>query len=137
MNLDDYRRFYAEEVRLAAQIKSAALVNAFARVPREKYLGPGPWQVAAVAMGKSLGKGIMALIVRNGDTFTFKVITFILIYSCASVRDPQFEPLLGKAMASGAILKSSTIRRDNHEPGESCILHGHNICFTRNEAVTA
>jgi protein-L-isoaspartate(D-aspartate) O-methyltransferase len=43
--LEGCRRFYAEEIRVAANIHSAALVEAFARVPREKYLGPPPWQL--------------------------------------------------------------------------------------------
>lgn len=43
MTLEECRRFYAEEIRLAGSVKSTALVEAFARVPREKFLGPGPW----------------------------------------------------------------------------------------------
>lgn len=45
MTIDDCRRFYAEEVSLAAQISSPALVEALASVPRERFLGPGPWRV--------------------------------------------------------------------------------------------
>jgi protein-L-isoaspartate(D-aspartate) O-methyltransferase len=30
---------------VAARLRSNALVEAFARVPRERFLGPGPWQV--------------------------------------------------------------------------------------------
>jgi protein-L-isoaspartate(D-aspartate) O-methyltransferase len=44
-NLDDWRRFYAEEIRLVGNVKSATVVEAFARVPREKFLGPPPWQI--------------------------------------------------------------------------------------------
>jgi len=47
MTLEDCRRFYANEVRFAAGIQSAALVDAFARVPREKYLGQPPWQIGS------------------------------------------------------------------------------------------
>jgi len=47
MELDLYRRFYAEEIRAVAHLRSAALVEAFARVPRERFLGPGPWQILA------------------------------------------------------------------------------------------
>jgi protein-L-isoaspartate(D-aspartate) O-methyltransferase len=47
MNLEDCRRFYADEVRLAAGLSVAPLVAAYARVPREKFLGPSPWQVAS------------------------------------------------------------------------------------------
>ncbi|HYJ47574.1 MAG TPA: methyltransferase domain-containing protein [Pyrinomonadaceae bacterium] len=46
MNIDDLRRYYAEEIRAVSNIQSAALVEAFARVRREDFLGPGPWQIA-------------------------------------------------------------------------------------------
>jgi hypothetical protein len=46
-SIDDYRRFYAEEIRFVANLDSPALVEAFARVPREKFIGPGPWQVGS------------------------------------------------------------------------------------------
>ena len=36
---------YAEEVRFTASLQSVALAQAFADVPREHYLGAGPWQV--------------------------------------------------------------------------------------------
>jgi len=47
MTIDECRRFYSEEIRFAGNIHSPALVEAFARVPREKFLGPGPWEVAS------------------------------------------------------------------------------------------
>jgi protein-L-isoaspartate(D-aspartate) O-methyltransferase len=46
MNLDEIRQYYAEEIRAVANIQSEALVAAFAKVPREHFLGPGPWQIA-------------------------------------------------------------------------------------------
>ena len=45
MMLDEIRRAYAEEIRAVAHLESAELVEAFARVPRERFLGPGPWKV--------------------------------------------------------------------------------------------
>jgi protein-L-isoaspartate(D-aspartate) O-methyltransferase len=47
MTFEDCRRFYSEEIRWCAGLKSPALLEAFARVPRESYLGPGPWQIAS------------------------------------------------------------------------------------------
>ena len=44
-DLDEIRHYYAEELRAVANLQSAALVRAFAKVPREHFLGPGPWQV--------------------------------------------------------------------------------------------
>jgi len=44
-DLQQARRAYAERLRVSARLKSKALVDALARVPRERFLGPGPWQV--------------------------------------------------------------------------------------------
>ena len=38
------REFYADELRATAHLRSEALVRAFATVPREDFLSPGPWQ---------------------------------------------------------------------------------------------
>ena len=53
-DLEQARRAYAEQLRKTARLKSNALVEAFARVPREHFLGPGPWQIVDVAMAKGL-----------------------------------------------------------------------------------
>jgi protein-L-isoaspartate(D-aspartate) O-methyltransferase len=45
VDLNDIRRYFAEEIRAVANIRSEALVDAFAKVPRERFLGPGPWQI--------------------------------------------------------------------------------------------
>lgn len=39
------RRRFAEELRYVARVRSPAVVAAFAAVPRERFLGPGPWRV--------------------------------------------------------------------------------------------
>jgi protein-L-isoaspartate(D-aspartate) O-methyltransferase len=46
VTIDECRRIYAEEIRSTAKIRSPTLVEAFARVPREKFLGSGPWEIA-------------------------------------------------------------------------------------------
>ena len=45
LSLETERQRYAEELRQKAQLRSDAVVRAFAQVPREHYLGPGPWKV--------------------------------------------------------------------------------------------
>jgi len=47
MTIEECRRFYAEEIHFAANISSQALIEAFARVPRERFLGPGPWELGS------------------------------------------------------------------------------------------
>src|SRR5262249_10938004 len=46
-----YQRFYAEELRAVAELRSEVLVQAFATVPREAFLGPGPWQIFSLKHG--------------------------------------------------------------------------------------
>ncbi|MGB8592707.1 MAG: methyltransferase domain-containing protein [Candidatus Acidiferrales bacterium] len=288
MTLEECRRFYAEEVRLAANVSSPALVEAFARVPREKFLGPGPWEIASadirgmsavgmiqmaytlvdnprdlyhnvvvvldkagdinngqpgalarwidamdlkrgerayhlgcgvgyytamiaevvgpkgsvtgvevnpnlaarskenlagyshvtvvagdgatfdpgpcdamminagtthplplwldrlrdggrlvvpltMATKPTVGVGVMAKIIRRGSGFAAEIVSSVAIYSCASARDPQREPLLRTAMTTGALMKMKSVRRDAHEPSETCVLHGAGVCLSSAE----
>jgi protein-L-isoaspartate(D-aspartate) O-methyltransferase len=45
LSLVTERLRYAQELQQKAQLRSEAVVRAFAQVPREHYLGPGPWKV--------------------------------------------------------------------------------------------
>jgi protein-L-isoaspartate(D-aspartate) O-methyltransferase len=45
LDLDLRRRFFAEELEAVARLRSARLVDAFAAVPRERFLPAGPWIV--------------------------------------------------------------------------------------------
>jgi protein-L-isoaspartate(D-aspartate) O-methyltransferase len=288
MTLEDCRRFYAEEIRLAANISSTAVIDAFARVPRENFLGPGPWKIASadlglgattyietrdadprnlyhnvpvaldagrdlnngqpgtlakwidaldlksgdrvfhlgcgvgyytaiiaevvgpagqvlasevdedlaaraqenlaewrnvtvqsgdgagldpgecdailinagvthphrmwlerlrqggrlvlpltvamgMGMGANLGKGAMVKITRRASGFSSQVVTFVAIYSCTSMRDPQLEKVLGKALSTMALLRMKSARLDPHEPAESCLLHSSDVCLSAAE----
>ena len=44
-SVSDFRRFYAEFIVRKARADDRRLVDAFASVPREDFVGPGPWQV--------------------------------------------------------------------------------------------
>jgi protein-L-isoaspartate(D-aspartate) O-methyltransferase len=44
-DLTDWRRFYAEEVAVTANLRTTALVEALATVRRESFLPPGPWVI--------------------------------------------------------------------------------------------
>ncbi|HEY4041155.1 MAG TPA: methyltransferase domain-containing protein [Rhodopila sp.] len=43
------RRWFAEELRHTACLQSPAVVEAFATVPREHFVGPGPWHILSPA----------------------------------------------------------------------------------------
>ena len=289
MTLDDCRRFYAEEIQYAANLRSPALIEAFARVPREDFLGPGPWQIGGlpdpvtgridyqttasadprhlyhnvtvaldasrnlnngqpgslaawlsaldlqpgdrvfhlgcgvgyftaiiaevlgsagsvvasevdpqlaaraakslvqypnvtvhpadgaevdpgpcdaifinagvthphprwldrlteggrlllpitIPMAPGLGKGMMVKVVRQHDAFAAKMASFVAIYNCTSVRDAALEPLLTKAMTTGAMFKLKSLRTDTHEATDSCIVHGQSFCMSTAEPKSA
>ena len=43
--VDQARQSYATELGFTARVRSPAVVNAFATVPREQFVGPGPWRI--------------------------------------------------------------------------------------------
>ena len=52
-SIAEARRRYAEELRFTAKVGSRAVIDAFATVPRERFLGPGPWRILSpTAMGE-------------------------------------------------------------------------------------
>jgi protein-L-isoaspartate(D-aspartate) O-methyltransferase len=44
-DLQIIRERFAEDLRYKAKLHSNALIRAFAEVERERFLGPGPWQI--------------------------------------------------------------------------------------------
>ena len=49
MDLNAQRRFYAEEIQATSNLTSAAVVEALATVPRERFLRQGPWTIRGEA----------------------------------------------------------------------------------------
>lgn len=43
--VDQARSWFAEDLRVTSNLKSPSLIEALARVPRERFLGPGPWLI--------------------------------------------------------------------------------------------
>lgn len=44
-DLGAVRRFFAEEIQVVSNIRSATVVDALAAVPRERFVPPGPWTI--------------------------------------------------------------------------------------------
>lgn len=68
MQLEDIRQFYAEEISAVANIRSPALVSAFAKVPREKFLGPGPWQIPTPETWQAISPAVTKGVTRYRTT---------------------------------------------------------------------
>lgn len=47
--LERIRREFAEKIRAMSALRSTRLVEALGSVPREEFLGPGPWQIRRLA----------------------------------------------------------------------------------------
>jgi len=45
------RRWFAEDLRVTCHLRDERVVRAFADVPREQFLGPGPWRLRHLADG--------------------------------------------------------------------------------------
>lgn len=63
MTLEEVRRFYSEEIRFAAPLRSTAVTEAFARVPREAFLAPGPWEIGL----PDIGMGASSMVTEDAD----------------------------------------------------------------------
>ncbi len=84
-------------------------------------------------MGGATGTGVMVKITREGEAFGARVISIVGIYSCTSVRDPDLEPVLQKALASRQLMKLKSVRREPHDQNDSCIVHSRDVCLSSEE----
>lgn len=77
----------------------------------------------------NLSVGMMIKVVRHGDLFTAAVRSPIAIFSCTSMRDAESEANLRKAMGM-LTAKLQSVRRDAHQPDETCVLHRNDVCLS-------
>jgi len=115
--------------------RDAMLVNAGVTHPRTIWLErlrPGGRLVVpfTLAMNATTGQGVMTKIVRERGGYSTELVSPLAIFSGGSMRDPELEPLMLKALTSGGLLKLKSVRRDAHEPSESCVLHGKEVCLS-------
>jgi protein-L-isoaspartate(D-aspartate) O-methyltransferase len=90
-----------------------------------------------VAVTPTIGQGVMAKIVRELGGFSAEVVTVLAIFSCTNARDALLEPFMAKALTSGSLLRLRSIRRDVHQPADTCILHGSEVCVSSAELATS
>lgn len=80
----------------------------------------------------TIGKGLLVLVTRGGDPFRWqaKVIGFVAIYSALGIRDEEVGRQLGAVLAKTPFPGLRHLRRDAHEPGATCWLHGSGWCWS-------
>ncbi len=83
-----------------------------------------------MAMNPQIGQGVMTKIVREPSGYSAAMVTPLAIFSAVSLRDPALEPLMLRALSTGGLLKLKSVRRDAHEPSDTCVLHGAEVCLS-------
>ena len=83
-----------------------------------------------VPMNATIGQGMMVKIVRSGGAYSAELVSPVAIYSGGKLRDAGLEPQILKGLKSGGLLKLKSLRRDLHEPGETCVVHGRGVCLS-------
>lgn len=83
-----------------------------------------------MAMNPTLGQGVMTKIVCERGGYSAEMVTALAIFSGGNLRDPALEPLMAKALKTGGLFKLKSVRRDAHEPADTCVLHGPGVCLS-------
>ena len=83
--------------------------------------------------GGGAGTGLMVRITRNRQSFGAEIVGEVGIYLCTSARDPRLEPLIEKALETGALRKLKSVRLDSHEETDTCLLHRDDVCLSSAE----
>jgi protein-L-isoaspartate(D-aspartate) O-methyltransferase len=118
----------------------AMLINAGVTHPQEGWLdalAPGgrlllPLTASSPRMGP-IGKGGLVLISARPDgSYGVRMVTFVAIYSAVGLRDEAMNTALGQALMRSPMVPATRLRRDAHEPGPGCWLHGATCCFSLN-----
>jgi protein-L-isoaspartate(D-aspartate) O-methyltransferase len=115
----------------------AILVNAGVTHPHQRWLDalkPGgrllvPLTFTVPAMGP-IGKGVMALLTRDGDAWNARVVTMTAIYNAIDLRDSTMNDRLCDAFMKG-LPAFTRMRRDAHEPSANCWVHGDTFCLSK------
>jgi hypothetical protein len=72
----------------------------------------------------------MTKILREPSGYSAAMVTPTSIFSGGSLRAPALEPLMKKALTTGGLLKLKSVRRDAHEPADTCALHAAEVCLS-------
>jgi protein-L-isoaspartate(D-aspartate) O-methyltransferase len=117
----------------------AILVNAGVTHPQDAWLdalAPEgrlilPLTVDMPAMGPTLGKGVMAMIIRTTEgALLAEILSFVAIYSAIGLRDHDIEARLGQALRRTSFPNLTRLRREAHESSPECWLHAAHFCLS-------
>jgi protein-L-isoaspartate(D-aspartate) O-methyltransferase len=113
----------------------AILVNAGVTHPHPSWLdclSEGGVLVLPLSVGRklSVNDAIVLEITRQHDQFAAELLSIITIYSSPSMRDPMLQSMLNDSFESHAMLRLKSVRKDDHERTDTCIVHAPGFCLS-------
>lgn len=113
----------------------AVLINAGVTHPHPAWLdglSEGGVLVLPLSVGRNLGvNDAMVLgITRRQDQFTAELLSIMTIYSSPSMRDPMLQSMLNDSFESHAMLRLKSVRKDDHDRNDTCIVHAPGFCLS-------
>jgi protein-L-isoaspartate(D-aspartate) O-methyltransferase len=113
----------------------AILINAGVTHPHRAWLdglSEGGVLVLPLSVGRNLSvnDAMVLAITRRHDQFAAELLSIITIYSSPSMRDPMLQSMLNDSFESHAMLGVKSVRKDDHERTDSCIVHAPGFCLS-------
>jgi protein-L-isoaspartate(D-aspartate) O-methyltransferase len=123
-------------------VRNAILINAGVTHPTESWLdnlraGGSLVLPLTIEVGMPhVGKGMVLHVSRLESGYAARFLPDpVMIYSCSSVRDPQFGTLLGQPFLSGTFSSVKSLRRDWHSAQSTCWLHTPSFCLSTRPSI--
>jgi protein-L-isoaspartate(D-aspartate) O-methyltransferase len=113
----------------------AILINAGVTHPHPSWLdglSEGGVLVLPLSVGRNLSvnDAMVVAITRRREQFAAELLSIITIYSSPSMRDPMLQSMLNDSFESHAMLGVKSVRKDDHERTDSCIVHAPGFCLS-------
>jgi protein-L-isoaspartate(D-aspartate) O-methyltransferase len=113
----------------------AILINAGVTHPHPAWLGclsEGGVLVLPLSVGRklSVNDAMVLGITRRHDQFAAELLSIITIYSSPSMRDPILQSMLNDSFESHAMLRLKSVRKDDHDRTDTCIVHAPGFCLS-------
>ena len=76
------------------------------------------------------GWGVMMRVDQLGNGYSAMLLAPTGYFPCFGAVDPEADRRLSKALAKNGLTDARSLRREDHRPDESCLLHGEGYCFS-------
>jgi protein-L-isoaspartate(D-aspartate) O-methyltransferase len=113
----------------------AILINAGVTHPHPAWLdglSEGGVLVLPPSVGRklSVNDAMVLAITRRHHQFAAELLSIITIYSSPSMRDPILQSMLNDSFESHAMLRLKSVRKDDHDRTDTCIVHAAGFCLS-------